>query len=237
MSLVLPQGIGHEAKISVQFYEAEQLAFEVDKGHVALDAQQKSLLSSKGSLAVADSLGKEQILDAGISAIYENETAYNVVTTIGTSQIVNAIVGNNASGTTATASTVFWNFGKARVCIGNGNSNATWTPTSAATSLYAASHAGSWWNQPVNYPGSSGVTLNTSSAPYSVTWVAQIPSGQGNFAWYEWGIDGGSAGTQNGNGQNGAADANSNLFNVASVYLGTKVTGTTATLTVTVTES
>ena len=103
----------------------------------------------------------------------------------------------------------------ARICIGDGNGSVP-TPTAADATLTANTNR---YNKQVSSVSVSGQTA---------TWVATFGPTVANFTWNEWGIDSG------GGDGSGAA---SGLLNHKGVYLGAKVSGTTATVTVTITES
>lgn len=97
--------------------------------------------------------------------------------------------------------------------IGVGNS------TSAASAAQTDLQGGSKYFQLVTSAVASAQTI---------TWVAAFGTADGNFAWEEWGVD---------NGASSSATVVTPLLNRRVAAMGTKVSGSTWTLTVTVTLS
>lgn len=113
----------------------------------------------------------------------------------------------------------------ARLGVGNGSTAVAATDTD----LSAAAGSGNRWFQipDSTYPSVAAQTLTMKS-----TWA----TGDGNFAWNEWGIDGGGAASGNTVGTNGSSTAALLNRKVPSPSLGTKTSGSWA-LTVTITIS
>ena len=87
-----------------------------------------------------------------------------------------------------------------------------------------------YWKQIVasGYPSISGGVIQ---------WQSAFGSGVANFAWNEWAIDNGGTGTAGGTANDNSTVSSTLFFNRAVASLGTKASGTTATITVTITET
>ena len=109
----------------------------------------------------------------------------------------------------------------ARIGVGNGAGTAAATDTD----LSAAAGSTNRWFQAVD-------ATFPSRASQTVSWKATFGTADGNFAWNEWGIDGGGA-SGNTVGTNTATTA-ALLNHKTSAALGTKASGTTWAFTVTV---
>ena len=215
MPLLLPQAIGHEARVGVKHFDAEQVAHAIDKGLINLTSSQAAVLKLAGSAAVADLVSADQL--DGIDSVFETESAYNLIVTTGLTFLSNRLTGGTSGGASNPLSA-----GYTRIGVGD----STTAAAVSQTDLQASTNK--YWKQIVSsgYPTISGGVIQ---------WQAVFGSAVANFAWQEWGIDNGGTGTAGGTSNDGGAVAT--LFNRAVSSLGTKASGTTATITVTITES
>lgn len=142
----------------------------------------------------------------------------NLLTNIGLKRINNLLLG------TATWVALTGNGTTGNGRIGTGNSATA--ATTADTDLGAASGAGN--RQFVKFDSTPGVSNGV------VTYVATFTTGIGNYAWAEWGIDGGTA-----NGTTVTSDAvgTPGLINHKITSLGTKTSAASWVFTVTSTLS
>jgi hypothetical protein len=139
----------------------------------------------------------------------------NLLLNAGITRMLNLLIG--------TASLGVYSNAKSRVGVGN---SAT-AESASQTDLQASAGASNRYYQAVNgsYPSVSSQTLTAQST---------FATGDGNFVWAEWGIDGGGAssavvGTFN--------TTDCGLLNRKVAALGTKASGASWTLTVTITIS
>lgn len=135
----------------------------------------------------------------------------NLLTTVGLNRLTSLLIAGGGQGLTNTAT---------RLGVGNGAGSAA----VGDTDLGAAAGSGNRWFQVMDatYPQQSNGVLTVKA-----TWA----TGDGNFAWNEWGIDVGTPTVSSGN------TVAALFFNhKTSAALGTKTTGSWA-LTVTVTLS
>lgn len=148
----------------------------------------------------------------GPPALITEDPPSNILVNNGINRLLNLLIGTGSIGNYAN--------GTARIGVGNGSSVA-----STDTDLSAAAGSSNRYFQPCagSYPSVSGQTL---------TAQATFGTGDGNFAWSEWGIDGGGGSGGTTVGTNGAS--NSALLNHKAATLGTKASGSTWTLTVTI---
>lgn len=150
------------------------------------------------------------------------EAVGNLETYTGLNNMLRLLIG-----TTVGAGGTNYAFGTARLLVGTGGGS---VPTAAVTDtdLTASTGASNRYCQACDSSYPSVPNAGNNSASAVATAVATIASGNGNFAWNEWGMDsGGSSGT-------GAA---SGLFNHRGVALITKSSAAAAALTATFTQS
>lgn len=135
--------------------------------------------------------------------------------------LVNAGIGRLEDLLIGVASIAAYTNATARLGTGNGTTAAAATDTD----LSASAGASNRWFQAMDatFPSRSAQTL---------TFKATFASGDGNYAWNEWGIDGGGASSAV-VGTNGASTA-ALLNHKSSAALGTKVSGAVWAFTATV---
>lgn len=139
----------------------------------------------------------------------------NLLLNAGITRLLNLLIG--------TASLGVYSNAKSRVGVGNSNT----AEAASQTDLQASAGASNRYYQAVNgsYPSVSAQTVTAQST---------FATGDGNFVWNEWGIDGGGAsGTTVGTFNT----TDCGLLNRKVASLGTKASGATWTLTVTITIS
>lgn len=143
---------------------------------------------------------------------YTEDPPSNLLLNNGINRLLNLLIG--------TGSIVAYTNATSR--LGTGNSATA--ESAAQTDLQAAAGSANRWFQAAaaTYPQVSAQTL---------TQQATFATGDGNYVWNEWGIDGGGA-SSNTVGTNGASTAA--LLNRKVASLGTKASGSTWTLTVTI---
>ena len=216
MALLLPQGIGHSTHVGVKHWDAERIAHAIDHDKIALTEPQVALLRSTNSLTVADIISEDQLVAAGLPNEFEIETAYNLITTSGLTFLSGRITGSTSINPLSA--------GYTRIGVGDSSTAAAvgQTDLQAATNKY--------WKQIVasGYPSISGGVIQ---------WQSAFGSGVANFVWNEWAIDNGGTGTAGGTANDNSTVSSTLFFNRAVASLGTKVSGTTATITVTITET
>lgn len=167
-----------------------------------------SVIESPSGLAVPATIG----LLIPAEEVVERE--YNVLCNNGISRLEDLLIG--------VGSIVGYTNSVARLGVGNG----VGTAAAADTDMSASSGSTNRWFQVMDatYP---------SRASQTVTLKSSVATGDGNFAWNEWGIDGnGAAGSTAVVGVNDATHG-ALLNHKTSAGLGTKATGTwalTATL-------
>jgi hypothetical protein len=137
----------------------------------------------------------------------------NLVTTAGLGTVTNLILGLGAQAATGSTTT--------RIGVGNGTGSSARTDTD----LLAAAGSSNRYFQPVSLATQSTTTYTNDT----MTFVATFATGNGNFAWNEWGIDI-SAPTVSG----GTTVGTILLNHATSAALGTKASGAAWTLTVTI---
>lgn len=140
----------------------------------------------------------------------------NLLTRIGRLRLIDRLVGT-ASNQAITATT-------GRIGVGNSNTAAADTQTD----LQAAAGAGNRQFELLD----SAPTVGTGASAGVVTLVATFETGDANFAWEEWGIDGGTA-----DGTTVTTDGNTTpgLINRKVTALGTKTSAAAWVFTVTIT--
>lgn len=151
------------------------------------------------------------LLAAHLTPVEVSEEAGNLLTTAGLTRMCSLIVGGGGQAMTNTAT---------RLGVGNSNTAAAVGQTDLQAS--AGSSNRYFMTMDATYPSASGAVITAKST---------FASADGNFAWEEWGLDIGtptvSAGTT----------VNATLANRKVASLGTKVSGATWALTVTITLS
>jgi len=215
MALLLPQGIGHSTHVGVKHWDAERIAHAIDHDKIALTAAQVALLRSTDSLTVADIISEDQLIAASLPAEFETESAYNLITTSGLTFLSGRITGNVSVNPLSA--------GYTRIGVGDSS-------TAASVSQTDLQGTNKYWKQIVasGYPSISGGVIQ---------WQSVFGSAVANFAWNEWALDNGGTGTAGGTANDGSAVSSTLFFNRSVASLGTKASGTTATITVTITES
>jgi len=222
MALLLPQGIGHSTHVGVKHWDAERIAHAIDHDKIALTAAQVALLRSTDSLTVADIISEDQLIAASLPAEFETESAYNVIVNVGLALLSNRLTGGLSGGGGSLANPL--SAGYTRIGVGDSSTAASVSQTDlqgTTNKLYKQVS-----NSPTVYPTYTNGTI---------VWASVFGSSQANFAWNEWGIDNGGTGTAGGTANDNGTVAT--LFNRSVASLGTKASGTTATITVTITES
>jgi hypothetical protein len=135
--------------------------------------------------------------------------------------LVNAGIGRLEDLLIGVASIAAYTNATARLGTGNGSTAAAATDTDLSA---AAGASNRWFNaMDATFPSRSGQTL---------TFKATFASGDGNYAWNEWGIDGGGASSAV-VGTNGSSTA-ALLNHKSGAALGTKVSGAIWAFTATV---
>jgi hypothetical protein len=156
----------------------------------------------------------DDFMRLGIQPDDTAESVGNLLTTAGLTRLTSLLIGAGGQALTPTSTPV-------RLGVGNGAGTAAVGDTDMSASPHTSANQ---WYQVMDstYPSvSAGV----------VTFKASFATGDGNFAWNEWGIDVHTSAASSG------ATVNGLLFNhKTSAALGTKASGTWA-LTVTVTFS
>lgn len=132
------------------------------------------------------------------------ERAYNLLCNNGINRLLNLLIGTASLGTYANAI--------GRIGTGNGAG----TAAAGDTDLSASAGSANRWFQAAD-------STFPSVASQTMTIKATFASGDGNYAWNEWGIDGGGA-SSNAVGTNGASTA-ALLNHKTSASLGTKASG------------
>ena len=222
MALLLPQGIGHSTHVGVKHWDAERIAHAIDHDKIALTAAQVALLRSTDSLTVADIISEDQLIAASLSAEFETENAYNMIVNVGLALLSNRLTGGLSGGGGSLANPL--SAGYTRIGVGDSTTAASVSQTDlqgTTNKLYKQVS-----NSPTVYPTYTNGTI---------VWASVFGSSQANFVWNEWGIDNGGTGTAGGTANDNSTVAT--LFNRSVASLGTKASGTTATITVTITES
>lgn len=154
----------------------------------------------------------EDLLAVG-AAEEVTERPGNLVTTAGLTMVTNLILGLGAQAASGSTTT--------RIGVGDGTGTAARTDTD----LSAASGSSNRYFQPVTSVAQSTTTYTDDT----MTFVATFATGNGNFAWNEWGIDV-SAATVSG----GTTVGTTLLNHATSAALGTKGSGVAWTLTATI---
>lgn len=155
----------------------------------------------------------------GIKPYESLESVGNALLNNGINRLLNLLIGTGS----IVGYTINNGAGTSRLGVGNGVT----AVAASDTDLSAAAGSANRWFQisDAAYPTVSAQTLTMKST---------FATGDGNFAWQEWGIDGGGATSANTVGTNTASLAA--LLNRKIASLGTKVSGSWA-LTVTITVS
>lgn len=184
------------------------------RAHVdKFDADQAAWTRNKLGLHVREPLQLRHFQDANVRPYAVAESEGNRLTTAGLTRLMSLLVGTG--GVQAMTNTA------TRLGVGNGGG----TDAVGDTDLGAAAGAGNRWFQVMDatYPSVAAGVLTAKA-----TWA----SADGNFAWNEWGLDIGTPTVSSG------ATVNATFFNhKTSAALGTKASGQTWALTVTVTIS
>lgn len=141
------------------------------------------------------------------------EWAGNILVNAGIQRMLNLLIG--AGGQALTNS-------YARIGVGNGSG----TAAAGDTDLSAAAGSANRWFQAM-------LATFPSLAAQTLTFKSDFASADGNFAWNEWGVDTGGAGTST----SGATVGAPLLNHKTSAALGTKASGSVWTFTATVTVS
>lgn len=152
----------------------------------------------------------DELRALGIDPYSITEVEDNIQTYTGMNNMLRLLIG-----TTVSAGGTNYGNGNARLLVGNGNGS---VPTALITDTDLAAPTGATTRYcnacDATYPNTPNGGNNSAAA--ILTAQATVSSGNGNFAWNEWGMDsGGASGT-------GAA---SGLFNHKGVSLGTKSGG------------
>lgn len=151
---------------------------------------------------------------------YAEDAPSNLLLNNGITSLLNRLIGNTGSfGAYAN--------GTARVGVGT----ATAVEVATQTDLQAAAGTANRFFQPcaASYPQVTGSPTTT------MTSQSTFGTADGNFAWQEWGVDGGGASGNATVGTNGASNAA--LLNRKVASLGTKASGSTWTITTNITIS
>ena len=179
------------------------------KAHVdKYDDDQTAWVAAKSGVLVPQ---HADFLAAGVKPFDTADDEGNLLTTVGLNRITSLIIGAGGQALTNTA---------ARLGVGNGAGSAA----VGDTDLGAAAGSSNRWFQVMDatYPQQSNGVIT-----FKATWA----TGDGNFAWNEWGVDVGTPTVTSG------ATVNSPLVNhKTSAALGTKASGSWV-LTVTITLS
>lgn len=155
----------------------------------------------------------DEMLKYGLKPYERVETPKNVLCTAGITRMLNLLIG--AGGQAYTNSYT-------RIGVGN-TGNSAGTETAADTDMAGAS----------KYYQTADSTF-PSVATNVLTVKSTFPTGQGNFAWNEWGIDQGGAGSNTSNSTVVAPLLN---HKIVSGGLGTKTSSSSWAFTVTITLS
>lgn len=142
----------------------------------------------------------------------------NLVTRIGLQRFGNRLIG--------TGSWAAINATTGRIGVGNGTTAAAVTDTDLSAAAGAANRQFLVFD--------SAPTVGTGATSGVYTFVATFGTGVGNFAWQEWGIDGGTA---SGTTVTTDAPTTPGLINHQVISLGTKTGAQTWVMTVTITGS
>ena len=156
---------------------------------------------------------RDEMIAYGIKPYEVVETPRNVLCTAGITRMLNLLIGAGGQAYTNAY---------ARIGVGN-TGNSAGTETAADTDMAGASKY--YQTADSTYP---------SVATNVLTVKATFPTGQGNFAWNEWGIDQGGAGSNT-----SSATVSAPLLNhkIVSGGLGTKTSSSSWAFTVTITLS
>lgn len=151
---------------------------------------------------------------------YAEDPPSNLLINNGITNLVNRLIGNTGS---------YGGYANGTARVGTGTSTAVEAATQ--TDLQAAAGSTNRYFQPcaASYPQITGSPTTT------VTAQATFGTGDGNFVWAEWGVDGGGASGGTTVGTNGAS--NGALLNRKVASLGTKASGSTWTITTNITIS
>lgn len=139
----------------------------------------------------------------------------NLLLNTGITRLLNLLIGTASLGV----------YSNAKSRVGTGNSSTA--ESASQTDLQASAGSSNRWFQAVNgsYPSVASQTLTAQST---------FATGDGNYAWAEWGIDGGGT---SGNTVGTFNTTDCGLLNRKVASLGTKASGASWTLTVTITVS
>lgn len=176
------------------------------------DAEQAAWVRRRSGLLEHVPLQRRHFADAGVEPYAVTESIGNRLTTAGLTRLMSLLIGGGGQAATATAT---------RLGVGNGGG----TDAIGDTDLGAAAGSGNRWFQVMDstFPSVAAGVMTAKA-----TWGGS----DGNFAWNEWGIDIGTPTVSSG------ATVNATLLNhKTSAALGTKASGQTWALTVTVTIS
>lgn len=171
------------------------------------DADQTDWVKTRTGLIAPDA---DDFRRLGVESYETTEVLGNLITNAGWTRLMNLLTAQG--GTQALTSTAV------RIGVGNGSTAEAY----ADTDLAAAAGASNRYFQPVSGPG----TLGTRTLAFSATFA----SGDGNFAWNEFGLDVGTPTVS------GGTTVAALLFNrKAGIAQGTKASGQTWTATATLT--
>jgi hypothetical protein len=173
------------------------------------DADQTAWVKTRTGLAAPEAADFHRL---GVASYETTELLGNLITNAGWTRLMNLLTAQG--GTQALSATA------TRIGVGNSSTAEAYTDTD----LQAAAGAANRYFQPVSGAG----TLGTRTLAFSAT----FGTGDGNFAWNEFGIDVGTPTVTAG------TTVNALLFNrKAGIAQGTKASGQTWTATATVTFS
>lgn len=172
------------------------------------DADQTAWVQARTGLAAPDSADFRRL---DVVPYRTSELLGNLITTAGWARLMSLLTAGGGQALTATS---------VRIGVGNGSTSETYSDTDLA----AAAGSSNRYFQPV----SAGGTLGTRT----LTFAATFGTGDGNFAWNEFGIDVGTPTVT------GGTTVAALLFNrKAGIAQGTKASGQTWTATAVVTFS
>lgn len=166
----------------------------------------------------------DELLAMGLDPFDFTEAEHNLEVYTGINAMLRLLIG-----TTVSAGGTNYANAAARLCVGDGTGS---VPTAAVTDTDLAALTGATHRYcnacDATYPSVPSGGNNLASSV--LTAQATVATGNGNFAWNEWGMDkGGASGT--------AAIAAGDLFNHKGVSLGTKTSAAAWAFNVTFTQS
>jgi hypothetical protein len=162
-----------------------------------------------------------EIVAAGIRPYEVIEDEGNLLLNNGINRLLNLLIGTGSIAAYATSGT-----SQMRIGAGNGS-----TAVSASdTDLSATAGSSNRW---FNKSDSSNPTVSAQT----LTCVSTFASADGNFAWNEWGVDGGGSTSSATVGTNGSTTCALLNRKVPGSSLGTKASGASWAFTITITIS